>query len=401
MKYYFFALCFLFFVYEYRSQTNGNFESGNTGWTFLHSGTNIEFGGNGVKQNRWFIGSAAKCSGSNGMYVCQAHSTGTNSYYFNGPAQYAYAYQDIAVPTNSTATISFTWKNNGEAGGDYFSVYAGLSNTLTMTSTRVTQPSGSGGHITGTPPPNASRVSGPHAGSTTCQSAGPITLSSDFAGQTVRIVFMWRNDGSVGVQAPATIDDIVITPVVILPVELTEFYGIPSGNTVDLYWTTATEKNNSHYTIETSTDGNTFRPIGEVKGNNNSYHAINYNFTHDEPVHGINYYRLKQTDYDGSYRYSDIIDVDLSKDKEVSIKNIYPNPTANQVSFDLYSPVDGPLRTEIGDVTGKVVSNDIQNIEKGKTMVTTKMDDLGSGIYFLKVSFEKTGFTSMTRVIKN
>lgn len=401
MKYYFFAFCFLFSVYECRCQVNGDLESGNSGWTFMHSATNIEFSGNGVKQNRWFIGSAAKCSGSNGLYICQAHSTGTNSYHINGPTQYAYAYQDIAVSSTSATAISFSWKFTGDGGGDFFSVFAGLTSTLTMPGTRVTTPSCCGGHVTGVPPANTSRISGPHFGSGTCQSVAPIVLSSTFAGQTVRIIFMWKNDGSVGGQPGATVDDIVIQNVNVLPVELINFYAVPSGNTVDLYWTSATEKNNSYYTVETSTDGNVFTPVSEVKGNNNSYVAINYSATHHDPVHGINYYRLKQTDHDGTYSYSQIIYVDLSKEQEVLIKNIHPNPANDHVAFDLHSPSDGPLKTEIIDLTGKVVSNDIQAIEKGRTRVTAKMNDLGAGIYFLKVSFEKTGFTSIHKVIKN
>ena len=109
-----------------------------------------------------------------------------------------------------------------------------------------------------------------------------------------------------------------------LPIGLLSFNGNCTNQNIVLKWSTATEINKRYYSIERGTDGISWQLVGEVDGQGNSSTLRNYSFTDKEPDNDIFYYRLKQTDADGKYRYFNIIVVkncieDLTK------SDIYPN----------------------------------------------------------------------------
>ncbi|MFD1631624.1 hypothetical protein [Pseudopedobacter beijingensis] len=95
-----------------------------------------------------------------------------------------------------------------------------------------------------------------------------------------------------------------------LPVTLTSFTGKAEQNFVKLNWITSSEQNNSHFEVLRSTDGKSFNVIGNVKGNNNSDIAINYEFKDQNPLNVTAYYRLNQVDYDGKNKLSSVISVE-------------------------------------------------------------------------------------------
>lgn len=112
------------------------------------------------------------------------------------------------------------------------------------------------------------------------------------------------------------IDDVTIveSPPVGLPIELLYFKGKNADEYNLLYWSTATEINNDYFTIEKSYDGYVFRVIDHLEGAGYSTHELYYEY-HDYNLQPfITYYRLKQTDYDGKYKYADIISID-NRDK--------------------------------------------------------------------------------------
>jgi hypothetical protein len=111
---------------------------------------------------------------------------------------------------------------------------------------------------------------------------------------------------------------------VALPIELIDFTVIKSGENNLLKWTTASEKNNDYFTLEKTKDGIQYDLISVQSGAGNSMETINYSFTDRDVAKIINYYRLKQTDFDGKCIYSDLISMDNSfKNKEIkSIRNL-------------------------------------------------------------------------------
>jgi hypothetical protein len=124
------------------------------------------------------------------------------------------------------------------------------------------------------------------------------------------------------------LDDLTIyeSPPVDLPIELLYFKGVKDKLSNKLFWSTASESNNDFFTVEKSTNGIDWEIIDRQNGAGNSSIQLNYYFLDQSVESLINYYKLKQTDYDGKFKYSDIISIDNrmnSKSKEIEkITNI-------------------------------------------------------------------------------
>jgi hypothetical protein len=93
----------------------------------------------------------------------------------------------------------------------------------------------------------------------------------------------------------------------IVPVQLIYFRGKSEADRVRLNWATATEINSSHFNVERSTDLKDFTTIGKITSAGDSRQRIEYNFLDEAPLPGVNYYRLKQVDKDGTSELSKII----------------------------------------------------------------------------------------------
>lgn len=139
----------------------------------------------------------------------------------------------------------------------------------------------------------------------------------------------------------------------ILPVNLVAFNAVKDNEKVLLNWNTENEINLLRYDVEKSTDGRIFIKLTEIPAKGNSNNA--YTSTDDKPVNGINYYRLKIIDKDGSYRYSIILKVDFTKKYLVSI---LPNPAHDYI---IINGADKFKRVQLVDMNGKLVKQFITN----------------------------------------
>jgi hypothetical protein len=119
----------------------------------------------------------------------------------------------------------------------------------------------------------------------------------------------------------------VYFPTAPLPVELVEFRGERIGEQVHLFWTTASETNNSHYNIQRATLGELFENIGKVPASDRPDQENRYEFVDDAPADGINYYRLEQVDLDGTVDYSAVVAISFDRRQPVGIS---PNPANGQ-----------------------------------------------------------------------
>jgi len=115
-----------------------------------------------------------------------------------------------------------------------------------------------------------------------------------------------------------------------LPIELLNFNAVLNNRQVELTWQTASEHNNDYFTVERTTDGINFEPLQYVDGAGNSNSLLNYSTIDPNPANGYTYYRLKQTDFDGAFDYSEIRSVYLGATDELSV---YPNPSTGIVNF--------------------------------------------------------------------
>ncbi len=172
-----------------------------------------------------------------------------------------------------------------------------------------------------------------------------------------------------------------------LPVELLSFSVKKQSKIVALIWATASEKNNSHFEIEKSNDGKNWEQIGRVKGEGNSLEIVRYDFLDAQPFSGINYYRLKQVDFDGSFEYSKIKTI-IFDDNGISF---YPNPAKDIIYFDGMN--QEPYILEISNVQGKIIfQGSIQN--NG-----LDISELNTGVYLLQV-YNKEGLIQTFKLIK-
>lgn len=111
----------------------------------------------------------------------------------------------------------------------------------------------------------------------------------------------------------------------LLPIELISFEGYSVKNYNILKWVTATEINNDYFTLEKSSNGLNWDIVTKLKGAGNSTSSLSYEYKDYDVSTQINYYRLKQTDYNGVYKYHNIITIDnteTSKSKIVKITNL-------------------------------------------------------------------------------
>lgn len=170
----------------------------------------------------------------------------------------------------------------------------------------------------------------------------------------------------------------------VLPVELLSFDGRAEGDAVQLHWITASESGSSHYDVERSFDGYTFTAIGQVEAAGTSYSTIDYAFVDPQPMRGVNYYRLKQVDLDGTTDISDIVAVTFARG--VSAGKPYPNPTATRINIDLTLTAEAELTVHLLDATGRLVRSYQQGFTAGMQLFSAPVDGLETGAYSLLIT---------------
>jgi len=166
-----------------------------------------------------------------------------------------------------------------------------------------------------------------------------IVVTANNGGGNGDMTFDELNDALDALTGPSTLESVVTA----LPVEFSSFSGKANSRSVRLDWSTATESNNKHFEIEFSPDGKIFKQIGVVAGGGTTYITRNYQFEHQNPAKGVNYYRLKQVDFDGAFEYSDMVTVDMGN-KKVGKYRLFPNPV--RTSFTIEIP-EGDLPTNV------------------------------------------------------
>lgn len=142
------------------------------------------------------------------------------------------------------------------------------------------------------------------------------------------MITSFKSCNTCGTYNPVTIASISsLNP---LPIVLLNFNAVLNDRHTDLIWQTASEHNNDYFTVERSTDGFNFEPLQYVDGAGNSNSLLSYSTIDPNPANGYTYYRLKQTDFDGAFDYSEIRSVYLGATDELSV---YPNPSTGIVNF--------------------------------------------------------------------
>lgn len=173
-----------------------------------------------------------------------------------------------------------------------------------------------------------------------------------------------------------------------LPVTLIDFTGKPHlNNQVQLQWSTASEHNNDYYTLESSRDGINFNLFKKVASKGNGTSVQEYSQIDPTPP-GINcYYRLGQTDLDGTHTPLKTIRVDLSKSFTTVSLRSFPNPFNDEITLSGIASTDAPIEVSIFNYSGQKVYHRKWNPEEGtSTVQLDQLQSLASGHYILNVT---------------
>lgn len=154
-----------------------------------------------------------------------------------------------------------------------------------------------------------------------------------------------------------------------LPIELLSFTASSKNGTVELRWSTSSELNNDFFTIERSNGGEKFEEVLKVKGMGTKATETSYSSRDTAPFKGISYYRLKQTDFDGRFSYSNVVSVSIDG---TDLWSVFPNPAdSNQFNLHLGKEEIGkPTLVELRNSAGQLVFS-FQSIadEEGRVAV--------------------------------
>lgn len=194
---------------------------------------------------------------------------------------------------------------------------------------------------------------------------------------------------------PASVTSSGTVDAVVLPIELISFTTNTNQNNIQINWATASEINNDFFTIERSTNGINFVVIETIEGAGNSSLELNYETKDYSPIYGTSYYRLKQTDYDGQYSYSDIVSVFWNGQSSVTEGelNIYPNPYQGGDLILSTENIDAGknITVSVYDTNGKIIynTNTVNPYNQGINLTTIQNRNLSKGMYFVSVSYDQ------------
>ncbi len=162
-----------------------------------------------------------------------------------------------------------------------------------------------------------------------------------------------------------------------LPVELVSFSCKEIAHSALIEWETASELDNDYFSIERSRNSIDWETLALVGGAGTSNHQINYSYADENPLSGQSYYRLKQTDYNGEFSYSDIESVNFDPSTQIKI---YPNPTVNYITIE-WNTIEEP-EYNISNLFGENLTDQIaSNFLNGKTQLD--LSSLRAGIYII------------------
>ena len=183
-----------------------------------------------------------------------------------------------------------------------------------------------------------------------------------------------------------------LAPIITLPVKLASFSAMLNTDKVDLKWTTASEKNVSHFSIEKSTDGINYNEAGIVFAYGNTSETINYSFTDkniNTPKAGVIYYRLRSVDVDGKSELSFVRSIRIGKKNEQGIAiRTYPNPVTTELRITIPANWQGKkvsyeLHTTNGLLAMRTVTGNSSQTE------TINVNSLAPGFYVVRVSSDR------------
>ena len=169
-----------------------------------------------------------------------------------------------------------------------------------------------------------------------------------------------------------------------VPVELISFTATTDENTVTLSWTTSTETSNSGFEVQRKNID--WERIGFIEGHGTTTEENSYLFVDNNLTAGKYQYRLKQLDYDGSFKFSDIVEIEVLSPIEFSLSQNYPNPFNPTTTIQYSIPQSGTVKLAVYNTLGEVVRILANNYkDAGTYTINFNASNLSSGIYYYRL----------------
>lgn len=186
--------------------------------------------------------------------------------------------------------------------------------------------------------------------------------------------------------------------VLTLPVTLRSFSARYVNQKVLLNWSTASEQNSKYFEVERSADGINFVSVGRVAAAGNSNSVSFYELSDPGFGRGLNYYRLRQTDLDERYTYSNIVLVRIGDEKPGGIR-IYPNPATNFLVIEITSPQNRGWQFRLVNLLGQPVMT--RELGENTATLSLQLPAMARGIYVAEVVNERGEKVFVQKIVKD
>lgn len=284
---------------------------------------------------------------------------------------FTYDPTSVSFPTSPSAGTDYSFSNF--SGGNYTTATVTVPTTNTI-SVNINENSSPGTTI-----PTATYIDVVTITFTTTDPTGSSTLT-------------WAMNES----TPPTMDDVFDdafsnfdegtfsgSSVSALPITLQSFAANLKNNKVYLEWTTSSEINNAKFNVERSHNGVDFSGIAEVAGAGNSQVIRNYSSVDEAPLPGVSYYRLKQTDFNGTFTYSNIVAVTNTGTDRLVFNSINPSLFSDHVTLDFNMAADARVSFIITNSQGAtMLEQNIDGHSGNNTYNVNGLFGLKPGIYY-------------------
>lgn len=167
------------------------------------------------------------------------------------------------------------------------------------------------------------------------------------------------------------------------PVELLNFSGEVQERGNMLKWTTASEINNSYFTLSRSTNGTDFETVAKVTGAGNSSTARDYAFLDKNAPSGLSYYKLSQTDFNGASKSFEVITL-LRDGVSFGLVELAPVPARSNLDITFATPVNGTVEVTVFDAAGKLIHTQNADATNGLNSLSLNVTTYASGVYFVR-----------------
>jgi hypothetical protein len=186
-------------------------------------------------------------------------------------------------------------------------------------------------------------------------------------------------------------------PGTIVPITLLKFTGTLQGDNALLQWSTSLEYNSSHFIIEKSLDGTTYRKLGEVKAAGNSNTEQLYSFLDKEFAADYNYYKLTMTDNNNRSKVSDVVIVRNTKNTQGMF--VLNNPFNSYIDVRFGKVPKGQVKLQLTDLLGKLIQTETFNsLSQNIIRLNVHAKTLSKGVYVLSAVADGKRYT--TKVMK-